>query len=44
MEKEYGKLSEDQFRRFMEKLPEVRAADGEMKELLRGAKEVAPFV
>lgn len=39
MEKEYGKLSEDQFRRFMEKLPEVKSADGEIRELLRGASK-----
>jgi len=39
MEKEYGKISEDQFRRLVERLPEFRAADGEIKELLRSANK-----
>lgn len=34
MEKEYGKLSEDQFRRFTSKLSELQREDGALQEQL----------
>lgn len=39
VEKEDGKLSEEQFRRLIQKLPEMRAADGEIRELLRSTSK-----
>src|SRR5690349_18421122 len=37
MEKEYGKLTADQFRRLIAKLPEMRSAAKEFPELLQNA-------
>ena len=37
LQKEYGKLTEDQLRRLVKKMPEVRAAGSELRGLLRGA-------
>ena len=39
MEKEYGKLTEDQFRRLIKKLPEIRSSDQELRDLLKSASK-----
>lgn len=37
MTKDYGKLTEDQFRRFIRQLPEFRREQGELQEFVRSA-------
>ena len=39
MEKEYGKLTEDQFRRLVKQLPEIRKQGGELQEAFRSASK-----
>ena len=39
MEKEYGKLTEDQFKRLVRKLPELRKQEGELQEAFRSASK-----
>jgi len=39
MEKEYGKLTEDQFKRLVRKLPELRKQGGELQEAFRSASK-----
>ena len=39
MEKEYGKLTEDQFKRLVRKLPEIRRQEGELQEAFRSASK-----
>ncbi len=36
-EKQYGKLSEDQFKRLIKRLPELRAEESELKTLIKTA-------
>ena len=39
VEKEYGKLTEDQFKRLVRKLPEIRKQEGELQEAFRSASK-----
>jgi hypothetical protein len=39
MEKEYGKLTEDQIKRLVRKLPEIRKQGGELQEAFRSASK-----
>jgi hypothetical protein len=39
MEKEYGKLTEDQFKRLVRKLPEIRKQEGALQEAFRSASK-----
>lgn len=39
MEKEYGKLTEDQFKRLVRQLPEIRKQGGELQEAFRSASK-----